>query len=221
MKTKTPLYIGLLFILTGCALLNPDLRYEPKTSDEYYFPSLSEKFNKAQSDCIAQKKFPCDFSKPNDSLSDNVNSWYSKHLNSLKEPIIYNQTNKGLKIIRFTHLGTWSNPKSFRIENKNGDITGTYNRTKGLGGYQAGRRVEHEQKKLSQSNWNRIVSEIESGGYWSIDTHDPNMILEGEEWILEVLIEDKYHVVTRNSPDVYDRKDYADLCKLVVDLCKE
>lgn len=29
--------------------------------------------------------------KPNDSLSPFVNKWYSRHLNSLKEPIIYNQ----------------------------------------------------------------------------------------------------------------------------------
>ena len=30
------------------------------------------------------------------------------------------------------------------------------------------------------------------------------MILDGEEWILEALIDGKYHFVTRTSPDSYD-----------------
>lgn len=47
------------------------------------------------------------------------------------------------------------------------------------------------------------------------------MIFDGEEWILEVLIDGKYHFVTRNSPDIYDGREYAELCKLVINASKE
>lgn len=221
MRRQIIIYIGLILTFTSCTLFNADLRYKPNSADEFYFPSLSEEFTKKQNDCIEKKEFPCNFLEPNDTLNDLVNQWYSKHLKSLKEPILYKLKNENKKIIRFTHLGTWSNPFSYRIENSNGQITLTYNKTKGLGGYQAGRRIKHEQKFIKPEIWGNILQKIDSERFWDIATHDPNMILDGEEWILEVLIDGKYHFVTRNSPDAYDGKGYAELCKLVMNAIKE
>jgi hypothetical protein len=102
----------------------------------------------------------------------------------MKEPILYKLQNDDKKIIRFTHLGTWSNPFSYRIENSNGQITLTYSKTKGLGGYDAGRRIKHEQKILKSETWEKILEKINSVNFWSIETHDPNMILDGEESII-------------------------------------
>jgi hypothetical protein len=197
-------------------IFKTDLKYEPNTAKEYHFPSISDTLKIIQSDCIEQKNFPCDFSEPNDSLSDFVNNWYSKHLTSLKEPKIYNQRSKGLEIIRFTHLGTWSNPYSYRIEKENVNITGTYSRTTGLGGYDAGKRVEYYQTVVDTTKWNDIIAKVHSINFWNIRTHDPNIILDGAEWVLEILIDGQYHFVTRNSPDIYDDKEYAALCKLIM-----
>lgn len=200
--------------MTSCSLFNTNLRYEPKSSEEFYFPLLSNEFKKVKADCIAKKEFPCDIPEPNDTLSDFVNNWYSKHLKSLKEPILYKKKEEGVNIIRFTHLGTWSNPFSYRIENSKGIIIGTYNKTKGLGGYNAGRRIKHEQKTVTHDEWNQIVKKIESVDFWNIQTHDVNLYLDGEEWILEVVIEGKYHFISRNSPDNYN--DYTQLCTLII-----
>jgi hypothetical protein len=221
MKIKITFYLLLFFVAFGCGLFNPDLRYKPKSSDEYFFPHISEEFKKRQAECIRLKNFPCDFEKPNDTLSDFVNEWYSKHLKSLKEPILYNQKGQGKQIIRFTHLGTWSKPYSYRIENNNGQIIGTYNKTRGIGGYEAGRRIEHEKKLLTKKDWDFMISKIDTYQFWNIPTHDSNMAQDGEEWILEVLIDDAYHVVTRNSPDVYDGKMYAELCRIVINTYRE
>lgn len=221
MKRQIIIYIGLILTLTSCAVFNADLRYKPNSKDEYYFPLLSSEFTKRQNDCIEKKEFPCNFPEPNDTLSDFVNQWYSKHLMSMKEPILYKLRNEDKKIIRFTHLGTWSNPFSYRIEKSNGQITLTYSKTKGLGGYDAGRRIINEQKIIKSENWENIMAKIDSVNFWNIETHDPNMILDGEEWILEVLINGKYHFVTRNSPDIYDGQEYAGLCKLVMNAKKE
>ena len=221
MKYKLITYIGLILTLTNCASSHSDLKYKPKSSDEFYFPVLSEKFKNKQEDCIAREKFPCNFPEPNDTLNDFENEWYSKHLKSLKETIIYKMKNENLKILRFTHLGTWSNPYSYTFENRNGQIKATFNKTKGLGGYQAGRRISHKEKTIQNEKWNQIVKNIESVNFWKIQTHDPNMILDGEEWILEVLIDGKYHFVTRNSPTNYGGKEYAELCKLIIKTFEE
>jgi hypothetical protein len=65
------------------------------------------------------------------------------------------------------------------------------------------------------------LEKINSVNFWSIETHDPNMILDGEEWILEVLIDGKYHFVTRNSPEIYGGQEYAELCKLIMNTNKQ
>lgn len=218
MKLLAVICISISLSLASCALFNPDKFYEPKSADEFYFPALSGEYIKRKNACIQEKKFPCNLLEPNDSLDEFVNRWYSKHLKSLKEPILYKLYNEDKDIIRFTNLGTWSNPFSYRIENNNGQITGIYNLTDGQGGYKAGNRIEHKEKTLNKDSWEQLLLKINSVGFWKIRTHDPNMILDGEEWILEILIDGKYHVVTRNSPDNYDGKQYAELCKLVINI---
>jgi hypothetical protein len=214
MKPRNLAYVIISVLFVGCGIINPELRYTPKSSDEFYFPQLSEEVKLKQAECMRLENFPCVF-KQNDTLSDFVNEWYSTHLKSLKEPILYKQIRQDKKVVRFTHLGTWSRPYSYRIEKIDGKIIGTFNKTKGLGGYNAGRRIKNEEKEIKIEDWNLMIAKIDSN-FWNIPTHDPNMILDGEEWILEVLINDKYHVVSRNSPDNYGGEKYAELCKTVI-----
>jgi hypothetical protein len=51
--------------------------------------------------------------------------------------------------------------------------------------------------------------------FWNMPTHDSKYILDGEMWILEILIDGKYHIVTRNSPDHSGDEKFTELCKLV------
>ena len=207
--------------MANCAVVNPNVRYEPKNMEEYIFPLHSKEFTKSVEDCIKKENFPCNYPEPQDSLNEFQNTWYSKHLISLKESKIYNQIGQGRKVIRFTELGTWSNPFSYKIENNNGKILGSYSKSKGLGGYEAGRRIKYKERELSQNDWDKIKTEIESVRFWQIPTHDPNDILDGAEWILEVLWEDKYHFVTRSSPDAYDGNEYAQLCEMIINTFNE
>lgn len=221
MKIQYLAYGILITMAASCTIVNPDIRYEPKEAEEYIFPMQSVEFTKLVEDCIEQENFPCNYPEPQDSLDEFRNTWYSKHLISLEEPRIYTQRGNDWKIIRYTNLGTWSNPYSIRIENRNGKILGTYSKSKGLGGYQAGRRIKFKEKKLTEKEWGEIELKIDKIEFWQIPTHDPNIILDGEEWILEILWNDKYHFVTRNSPDVYDGKEYAELCNLIENTLKE
>lgn len=164
-----------------------------------------------------EQKYPRDTIKrgPNDSLSLFNNKWYSEHLNSLKEPILKKSYSN---YIRYTNLGTWEKPFTYRIENENGKITFNYKSTNGLGGYYTGKLIKHLKKDLSLKKWNVILQKINEIDFWNIPTQDPKIINDGAEWILEVSINGKYHLVTRNSPNFYDDKKYAELCELISNL---
>lgn len=220
MKKSTFKYAIILLLLSSCRVIYPDLKYEPIKFGAFYFPTYDEvKFQERQK---KSGQFSIGVNTgPNDSLSKPTNQWYSKHLNSLGEPILYTKTNNQKKIIRFTHLGTWSNPSSYRLEKDNKKLKITYNKTKGLGGYKAGRRIKHETKDIDLEKWKEIIAKVDEIDFWNMETHDPNMILDGEEWILEVLIDDQYHFATRTSPDLYEGKEYAELCKMIMVLMNE
>ena len=135
--------------------------------------------------------------------------------------ILFNKTDKQLKIFRYTNLGTWSNPISYQIELKDSIVSITYKRTKGLGGYKAGRLIKNKRKTLKFQDWEALLSKVDSTNFWTIPTHDTNMVLDGAEWILEGLYEKDYHIVTRNSPDYNEGKDYASLCNFIEELYRK
>ena len=207
---KILIYFSVLFLIISCATISTEYRYEKTDKGELYFPNLNEK--KYKIDTVNYG--------PNDSLRNFTNKWYSKHLYTLGEPILFDKENETLNIVRFTHLGTWSNPYSYRIEQEGTKYILTYNQTNGLGGYEVGTRVKHKTKEIEQKEWNQILKKMDEIDFWNIPTQDPNMILDGSEWIFEALINGKYHFVTRNSPDQYNGKEYAELCKLVEKISK-
>lgn len=107
------------------------------------------------------------------------------------------------------------------MEQEGGKTSIAYNKTNGQGGYEAGVRVEQKTKKIDKEKWDIVVSKLDSINFWIIETHDKNMIFDGVEWIFEAFINGRYHFVTRNSPDHYDGKDYAELCNLIVQIYNE
>jgi hypothetical protein len=204
-------------ILMGCRTMSPDLLYK-SGAGTLYFPTYDEERVKYHTDSMGNRIIGMAPIRPDDSLSQFVNSWYSKHLYSMREPVLYNKTDKKTNIIRFTHLGTWGNPYSYRIEQSESDISITYNKTNGSGGYNTGKIIEHGTKKIDVEKWNLVISKMQSIDFWNIGTHDENMILDGEEWIFEAVIDGRYHLITRNSPAFYGGKEYAELCNLIVQI---
>ncbi len=203
-------YIFSTLLIISCSMISTEYRYKNTDKGELYFPTFNGK--KYKIDTINYG--------PNDSLREFTNKWYSKHLYTLKEPILFNKKNENINIIRFTHLGTWDNPYSCRIEQNGKKIILTYNQTNGLGGYEVGTRIKHKTKEISQKEWKQILEKMDEIDFWNISTQDPNKIMDGAEWIFEALIEGKYHLVTRNSPNHYNGKEYSELCQLVEKMSK-
>jgi hypothetical protein len=153
-----------------------------------------------------------------DKMDDFRNRWYSRHLASMKEPVLFDKTDENIKVFRYTNLASFSNPFTIRVELKDSIVTFNYKLTDGKGGYGPGKIIKEYQKQLPAAEWNRILSKVESSHFWEMHTYrsNPNgMLLDGAEWIFEALLGSKYHFVTRNSPETEGDKEYASLCNLM------
>lgn len=203
------------------------LKDNNKTTDSCYFPLVSEKIVQELAKC---REFPisaCKHLIPNDSLESFENQWYSRELARLNEPVLYNQISTGKNIIRVTQLGWFTS--SFTLEQKDGVTKGKHTRRYGEGGYWGKNKKDFERKNnidkhnlVNAKNWDMVVNKIKDIDFYNIQTADTIMILDGERYILEVLMDDKYHFVTRTGRDFTYEKDleFAELCSLIQQLCK-
>ena len=207
-------------VLVSCRTTSPELRYI-SGKGTIYFPTYDEESVKYHTDSLGNRIIGMAPIQPDDSLRQFVNNWYSKHLYSMREPVLYKKTDESINIIRFTHLGTWSNPYSYRIEQNKSNISITFKKTNGSGGFDSGKIIEHGTKKIDIEQWNLVLSTMDSVDFWNMGTHDENMVLDGEEWIFEAIINGRFHFITRNSPASYGGKEYAELCNLIVRIYNE
>lgn len=200
--------IFILFFEFNCNS-NSQTAEKSKVGEYSYFPSQ-------QSDLDVQI---------DDKMDDFRNKWYSEHLASMNEPILFNKTGNNLNVFRYTNLGTFSKPYSIRVELHDSIVIIYYKQTNGKGGYGAGRLIKDIQKQLSIKDWNNLNSQVKLTHFWTTPSFKIKVsseylegTMDGSEWIFEGLIGEKYHFVTRNSPENTKDKDFASLCNFVYDL---
>lgn len=144
------------------------------------------------------------------------NSWYSRHLSALKEPILYNQTSMS-EVYRFTWLRSFHNPISIRIENKCENIFIYWKRSNGSGGYDPGQITKSRRKKLSESQWLTFINMLDDINFWELKTNDSTIAgFDGAQWILEGNDNTKYHIIDRWSPN--KESQYFKTCKYLIGL---
>ena len=124
---------------------------------------------------------------------------YSKHLSALKEPLVFNQTEK--TIYRFTWLRTFHKPVAIRLEKTNKSYTLYWKETSGAGGYDPGSLIVNSSKPLTKDQWDKFISLLQSTDFWNMTTNaNVENIADGSKWIIEGIENGKYHVVDRTSP---------------------
>ncbi len=133
--------------------------------------------------------------------------WYSKHLNALHEPSLWesSKTQKA-QTYRFLWLRTFHHPIAIRLDVKPaGNSLLTTKISSGQGGYEPGRLIRNSTQKLSKQQTAWFLARIEELQFWSLPTkeaEEPNVInLDGAEWVLEGTKDGDYHLVDRWSPD--------------------
>jgi hypothetical protein len=129
------------------------------------------------------------------------NSWYSKMLFAMKEPVLKNY-NGDKEVYRFTWLRTFNHPVSVRLE-KQGDIIKLFSKVcDGAGGYEPGKIIFDTTINLTQKQVDTTNLKLDNARFWTLQTEsrDTNG-MDGSEWIIEVYKNGKYHMVVRWTPE--------------------
>ena len=156
---------------------------------------------------------------PADKLDTFSNTWYSKMLRALHEPVLYNYSGDK-EIYRFTWLRTFHHPVSLRLENNNNKITLTVKVSNGAGGYDPGQIIIDTTIDITLDDWNTFVGKADKVNFWNLQTEVKEMGLDGSEWILEGVTKNKYHFTTRWSPPYSKNEGYRDCCDYLISLSK-
>ncbi len=183
-------------LLVSCQVSNHTFIEEKTHKGDYYFPIKTE----------------LERGDINAKLDTHQNTWYSKHLFSMGEPMLKDLNKNNIEIYRYTNLGTWSNPYVYRIEKCDSIVRITKKRTNGYGGYESGSLVDNETKVINYEKWKSLINKIDSISFWELETHGERG-LDGAEWVLEGYKEGKYHFITRWSPDSYGDKKFVETCQ--------
>ena len=143
-------------------------------------------------------------------------TWYSRHLFALQEPLIFNKPS-AKEIYRFTWLRSFHNPIAVRIEKGVDNIVHLFwKQSDGSGGYEPGKIVVNNSKRLNLRQWNKFTSIIDSIDYWNLKTNDTRIGNDGARWVLEGAFPEKYHVVDRWS--VRNNSTFHNACKYLIEL---
>lgn len=178
---------------------------------KYILPILIFFFMLIINSCKTNYYFPM---SENENYAENKldifkNKWYSKNLTALKEPILKDLKLENKEIYRYTNIGTWSAPYSYRIEKSDSEIIIIKKRSNGQGGYDPGLLVEDETKYITEEDFNELIDNLNKIYFWSLPTHDDQIGLDGAEWIIEGYKNGTYHFVTRWTPDYDGVNDFV------------
>lgn len=123
---------------------------------------------------------------------------YSKHLQALEEPIIYDTISKC--IMRFTWLRTFHHPVVIRVDYSPEKSYVSWKMSSGRGGYDPGKIIINKSKVLNDIEVKSIINGLDSLDFYSLRTATFGFASrDGAHWILEVLKDGNYHVVDRKG----------------------
>jgi len=137
----------------------------------------------------------------NNAVDSFVNTWYSKMLFALHEPVLKNY-NGEKEIYRFTWLRTFNHPVSVRLE-KQGDIVKLFSKvSNGAGGYESGKIIFDTTINLTEKHIDTMNIKLENVRFWTLLTESrEGNGSDGSEWIIEAYKNNNYHMVVRWTPE--------------------
>jgi len=169
----------------------------PSDSNVLYFP-----VNKHLSDTTNQ-------------LSKFSNTWYSKMLFALNEPVLFISQDSS-EIFRFTWLRTFHNPISIRVNKNREHCVLTLKILGGAGGYEPEDLIKDTSYFITMNEWKTLASKISEINFWKLKSFVDDDGKDGSEWILEGKNNYEYHFVNRWSPNATRYKEFKDCCDYLI-----
>ena len=138
-------------------------------------------------------------------------SRYSKHLRALREPSLWelSQKDPNAEVYRFLWLRSFHHPIVIRVVvHANGSGRINSRMTSGKGGAEPGGIRHYSTSWLRKARTQEWLASFESAGFWNQPTLLPDAKdmaqADGAEWIFEGVRNGKYHVIDRHSPAAGD-----------------
>ncbi|MDD2794029.1 MAG: hypothetical protein PHD73_12675 [Sediminibacterium sp.] len=150
-------------------------------------------------------------------LDSFTNTWYSKMLFGLHEPILFDVQDSA-DVFRFTWLRTFHKPIAIRLTKTKGDAILTLKIADGASGYNAGKLLTDTSFYISDSEWGKFTIKISDIHFWEMQSVKNDNGKDGSEWILEGKSEGKYHFVSRWTPGGTRYKEFKDCCDYLIQL---
>lgn len=145
-----------------------------------------------------------------------VDSWYSKHLFAMKEPILFADKSQS-ETYRFTWLRTFHNPIAIRIEKRGNSYMLYWKLCDGAGGYQPGQLIIDQRKEIDKATWNEFQNGLAQIDFWNMQTNETEISgTDGARWILEGKKDQQYQVLDRWSPS--EKSKYYQVCYFLIGL---
>jgi hypothetical protein len=182
----------------------------------------------ASEDCVKPKKFPALARKiseiekgksgyfPKDIFAggwkdaDNfMNDWYGKHLEAMGEKSLLDVSGGETEIYRFLWLRSFHHPVFVRVERSRNQVRLSTAESDGAGGYGPGKTFRRSSRNLDQTEWCEFLKLLRQADYWNLPTDRRENGLDGAQWILEGVRENRYHLVDRWSPEA---GEYREAC---------
>jgi hypothetical protein len=172
------------------------------------FPGLSQKISEIERGSSGY--FPKSiFSKNRNDVDRLMNDWYGKHLKAMGERSLLDDSGNDTEIYRFLWLRTFHHPVFVRVE-RNKNKAGLFTKElDGAGGYAPGKVLREYEHRLTKQEFCEFLNLLEKADYWSLPSTEDDGGVDGAQWILEGVKNDRYHVVDRFSPE---KGEYQEAC---------
>lgn len=126
-------------------------------------------------------------------------SWFTKFLRAMNEPSLSldHGMARHVAVYRLLWLPNNDKAKCFRFDNKDGVAAMRFVELTGFGGYSPGATAVDKTVPVRSDQWGRIAGVIDDMEFWKLPSYTNLAVLDGDVWILEARIGDRYHVVKR------------------------
>lgn len=141
---------------------------------------------------------------------------HAKMLAAMMEPAL--TAEKGyLEVYRFTWLRTFEEPVMVRVQQSGANtFSATLITLSGRGGYEPGIIERNTSFKINTRTWKAIQKKVKKSDFWNQPCQSGNAGFDGEVWVLEGKRNNKYHFMTRWSPE--EKSEFGKCCLYLLDL---
>lgn len=198
------LVVSLLLLSIAAFTISNFYNFQPKiskTAQKNLNCDKSESFPGKAEEISKIKKGKTDFFPKEIFVMDFFETWYGNNLKEMKEESFLKISDKNKEAYRFLWLRSFHHPIFVRIERNQDKYNLVAKEFEGKADIKPGKLLQTDEKTISKEEWCEFIELLEKSDFWNekTDGFDLNR-LDGAQWVLEGVKDNRYHIVDRWSP---------------------